>query len=385
MPSPALPPGHGWLPLAFGAIDVRGSAAFSAEAELLVLPARPGEALCLFGPAAALWRGLVETAPLAPSAATPDDDALLEQFHLADLATVGAAHPARIDTLRPPVLSSPLHELVYALVARVADEHGIRCVFVKGPALHLQGLRDREHSGDVDVWCDPARVEDLVAALQAWGWRRAADPWRGTTVHHTVTLTPERWGCEIDVHRRIPGLVLDDETSFDRVHRDATSMRFGSVDLLVPDPATHAVLAALHAVRPIIAAGAPTAFASSSAAELLSRAPGAVQRARDLGAVPALRRELEPLCAPGSLEADDVGTPHDWVWRQQPDHVRAYAMAMRPLPWRVRLRLVVRFLWPPDDVALASARQAGETPTSPRRARWARLRRGMREWIAARR
>ena len=45
-------------------------------------------------------------------------------------------------------------------VARVAASRGIRCVFTKGPALRLQGLRDREHSGDVDLWCDPARVED---------------------------------------------------------------------------------------------------------------------------------------------------------------------------------------------------------------------------------
>ncbi|MFN3949665.1 nucleotidyltransferase family protein [Microbacterium sp.] len=257
MPSPPLPPGHGWLPLAGGAIDVHDSTAFTPEAELLVVPSEPGEALCLFGPAADLWRRLVAAAPLPPSALTGDETALVEEFRAAGLATLGETHPARITVLRPPVLSSALHELVYALVARVAEAHGIRCVFVKGPALHLQGLRDREHSGDVDVWCDPARIDDLVVALEEWGWRRAADPWRGTTVHHTVTLAPRSWGCEIDVHRRIPGLVLDDATSFDLVHRDAIPMRFGSVDLLVPDPATHAVLAALHAVRPLIGAGPP--------------------------------------------------------------------------------------------------------------------------------
>lgn len=385
MPSPPLPPGHGWLPLAGGAIDVHDSTAFAPEAELLVVPSEPGEALCLFGPAAALWRRLVAAAPLPPSALTGDETALVEEFRAAGLATLGETHPARITVLRPPVLSSALHELVYALVARVAEARGIRCVFVKGPALHLQGLRDREHSGDVDVWCDPARIDDLVVALEEWGWRRAADPWRGTTVHHTVTLAPRSWGCEIDVHRRIPGLVLDDATSFDLVHRDAIPMRFGSVDLLVPDPATHAVLAALHAVRPLIGAGPPPPPAAAAARELLTRAPGSVHRAREMGAVPALRRVLDPLVAPGSLAADDVGTPRDWVWRQQPDHVRAYRMAMRSEPLPMRLRLVLRFLWPPDDVALASAQQAGETPSTPRRARWSRLRRGLREWLAARR
>jgi hypothetical protein len=380
-----VPPGHGWIPIAHGALDVSGSDGFAVGAEVLVLPTRPGEALCLVGEGAALWRRLVTAAPAAPGSFTPEQNAILAHLEDLGLVAVAASHPAQITVLRPPTLTSPLHELVYALVARVAAHHGIACVFTKGPALRLQGLRDREHSGDVDLWCDPTRIDELADALIAWGWNRAPDPWRGTTIHHTVTLAPERWGCEIDIHRRFAGLVLDDDRAFALVLRDAVPMSFGAVDVLFPAPATHAVLAALHAVRPEIGAGPRPPAASAAARAFLSRAEGSVARARELGAVPALRGELEPLAEPGSLDADAAGAPRDWEWRQQPDHVRAYWMAMRAVPWPMRARLILRFVWPPDDVALASARHAGHSATTPRRARWIRLRRGIRDWVWRRR
>ncbi|SDP06222.1 Uncharacterised nucleotidyltransferase [Microbacterium sp. ru370.1] len=382
---PSDPPVAEWIPIAAGALDVRDSASFAPEAEILVAPAEPGEAVCLIGEAAALWRRLVAAPRLPESAFDDDQNALLDDLRAAGLVALGPAHPAAVTTLRPPVLSSALHELVYAVVARVAAAHGIRCVFIKGPTLHHQGLRDREHSGDVDVWCDPPRIDDLATALEEWGWRRAADPWRGTTIQHTVTMAPGSWGCEVDVHRRLPGLVLDDSAAFEEVLRDAQTVRYGAVELLVPAPSTHAVLAALHTVRPVIGAGPRTTGHSAEAQRLLRAVGGTVERARALGAVPALRAELEPLAAPGTLDADATGTPRDWLWRSEPNHARAYWAAMREVPWSVRVRLVRRFVWPPDDVALASARQAGEPASSPTRARWARLRRGVRDWVATRR
>lgn len=381
----SLPPGHGWIPIANGALDVRGVEGFDADADVLVVPTRASEAICLVGEGAALWRRLVASAPAPPTAFTADEEEIVASFAELGLVVTAASHPARVSELHPPVLSSALHELVYALVARVAASRGIACVFTKGPALRLQGLREREHSGDVDLWCDPTRVEDLVDALRPWGWHRSPDPWHGTTIHHTVTLLPDRWGCEIDVHRRFPGLVLDDERAFQLVARDAAPLRFAGVDVLVPATGTHAVLAALHAVRPAIGAGPRTPDASAAAGVFLARAEDSVARARELGAVPALRWELEPLAPAGGLDADAGGVPRDWAWRQQPDRVRAYWMAMSTEPWPMRARLIARFIWPPDDVALASARLTGRVPTTARRARWARLGRGIRDWARRRR
>ncbi|WP_058625090.1 nucleotidyltransferase family protein [Microbacterium testaceum] len=377
------PPAHGWFAIAYGALDVEGSALFERGAEVLLVPAVPGDVLCLVGEGAALWRRLIDSAPVQEDAVSAAERVILSEMAQAGIVTRDATHPARVTQLAPPVLSSPLHELVYALTAQVAAEHGIRCVFTKGPALMLQGLREREHSGDVDVWCDPARWDDLAEALEPWGWAREPDAWRGTAVHHTATMRPERWGCEIDIHRRFPGLTIDDAAAFEIVLRDAEPLRFGAVDILVPRVSTHAVLAAIHAVRPVIGAGPRTRDISDGAARLLARAPDTLERARELGAVVALRDELAPLAAPGSLDADE-GTPRDWAWRAESSRVRAYWVAMRGLSWIVRARLVIRFVWPPDDIALASAHSAGDPTDDPTRARWSRLRRGVREWLHAR-
>ncbi len=73
--------------------------------------------------------------------------------------------------------------------------------------------------------------------------------------------------------------------------------------------------------------------------------------------------------------------PRDWAWRAQPDRAHAYWHALRAEPLAVRFRLLLRLIWPPDDVALASARRAGEPSASATRARLRRIRRGAREWL----
>jgi len=375
----ASPPAR-WTAIAAGALDVRGSTTFLPEAEVVLVPVRPGDVLCLTGEGADLWRQLVETGPLADEAVAPDTRAMLLEMDRMGIAGRDPAHPARVRRLDPPTLSSPLHELVYALTAHVAAEHGIPCVFVKGPALHRQGLRDREHSGDVDLWCAPDRWDHLAAALAAWGWHREPHPWYGAQAHHTATMRPTRWGCEIDVHRRMPGLTIDDETAFSIVRRDAVHLRFAGVDVLVPAADTHAVLAAVHAVRPEIGHGDRTPHARAAAVDVLSRAPGTVARARELGAVPVLRTELTTVAPDAELADDDHGTPRDWEWRGQPTRARAYWAALRDEPPISRIRYLIRTVWPSADVALASARRIGDTTTNAGRARYRRLARGIRDW-----
>lgn len=378
MPSP-VPSGPRWMAVAHGAIDIRGSSAFAPEAEILVVPVREAPPLCLVGAGAALWRRLITGEIITASSADADERALLEAFDAAGLAVLAEAHPARIVDVPPPVLSSPMHELVYALVARVAEARGIRCVFVKGPALHRQGLRDREHSGDVDVWCEPARRDELATALERWGWRREPDAWWGTEVHHSITLAPTEWGCEIDVHRRIPGLTMPDTEAFENVAHDAASLSYAGVRVRVPAVDAHAVLAAVTLVRPEIGGGTRTPAVSDAARDVLTSAPGSPARARELGAVPVLREELRALLPDDQL-ADD-GVPRDWWWRAQPDRAHAYWHALRTEPVSTRPRLLLRLIWPPDAVALASARRAGDPSTSATRARLHRIHRGLREWL----
>ncbi|MEV7873987.1 nucleotidyltransferase family protein [Microbacterium sp. NPDC089188] len=365
-----------WTAIAAGVLDVRASPTFGAEAEILLLPALPAEAFCLTSIGAALWRRLVEDGPLAPHHVSPAERALLEEMEEHAIVARDPTHRARVHRIDRPTMSSPFHELVHALVAHVADERGIRCVFIKGPTLHRQGLRTREHSGDVDLWCAPDRWDDLADALQAWGWEREPHPWRGAQAHHTITMKPTGWGCEIDVHRRMPGLTLDDADAFALLMRNAVAVRFAGAEVLVPRADAHAVLAALHAVRPEIGRPRP-AGAHAVAVDLLTRATGSIAAAREMGAVPALLDELREIDPGTDFSQDAGGTPRDWEWRRQPTRARAYWIALRDEPPLVLLRCAVRSLWAPDDVALASARRRGEPTTSVVRARYRRVKRGI--------
>lgn len=381
MPAPRHPD-EGWIPVAFGALDVHGRTDFVDGAEILVVPCSPADALCLVGEGAALWRRLVGRPPVPAVEFDDHDTAVLAQLGEAGLVVYARAHPAAVTRLDTPVLSSPLHELVYALVQRVAVSRGIPCVFVKGPVLHHQSLRDREHSADVDVWCDPARWDELVQALAPWGWTREPDPWWGTSVHHTATMVPSTWGCEIDVHRRFPGLTLDDDEAFAAVSAVTEPRVFAGTTVAVPRRGAHAVLSALHLMRPAV--GTPTDDAAARLAhEVLVRVPDAVENARGLGAASALLEQLRaafPGVDPGPVD----GVPRDWRHRSQPDRAHAYLAALGTLPLRERARVLLRLIWPPDDIALASARRAGETPASARHARVRRLVRGVRSFHATR-
>jgi len=377
-------PSNTWHAIAYGALDVTGVTGFDADIAALIVPAVAGDVIGLRRNGSELWQRLVGASQLATADVSEDEEAMLREFCDAGIASRFPDHPAAVRSVPHPTLSSPLHELVYALIANVARDRGIRVIFIKGPALYRQGIRAREHSGDVDVWCEPARVDELSAALEEWGWKREPDLWRGTPVFHSVTLTPLVWGCEIDIHRRVPGLTLDDPMAFDRLAAHATTVEYASFAVAIPNSADHAVLAALNDVRPQIGGGARSDRPSLAAVEILRAVDGSVDSARRLGAIPALRAELSHIVPSAWLDAD-VGVPRDWRWRERRSRVSAYFSATRSLPIRDRVAVIVRLLWPADDVALASARRAGDDASSAARAKWKRLGRGLRTLKSVRR
>ncbi|MFS0794998.1 nucleotidyltransferase family protein [Microbacterium sp. 1P10AE] len=378
----ALPPAStGWVAIAAGALDIAGFDTFGADAEILVLPAEPGEPFCLTGSGARLWRRLLTRGPVTPFG--EEEREMLDAMTALGIASRDPTHAARLTRVDRPRLSSPLHELAYALTARTAAARGIPCVFIKGPALHHQGLREREHSGDVDVWCPPSRWDDLADALSAWGWSREPDPWRGTSIHHTATMIPGEWGCEIDIHRRVPGLTLADADAFDAVVRGSETVVYAGVEVRIPRVEVHAVLAAVHTVRPEIGAGPRSAAASTTAAALLAAAEGSGEWACELGAVPVLEQELAGLLPEETIALHRHGIPHDWAWRAEPDRIRAYWKALLGESLPTRVRVLWRFVWPPEDMVLTSARHAGDMGVSPVAARWRRFVRGVRNLRAA--
>ena len=78
--------------------------------------------------------------------------------------------------------------LGYALVARLAEDVGVRLLAIKGPVLALQGLRAERTSVDIDVLVEPAGLVASTAALEPIGLaRRAASTARpGIVPRHSV-------------------------------------------------------------------------------------------------------------------------------------------------------------------------------------------------------
>lgn len=368
-----------WIAIGLGATDLRGADVGDSRAETAIIPVRPAEPVAITGAVAGLWRRLV-AGPVEDSELTEDERALVRDFASYGIASDGPDDPARISTVQAPWLVSFIHELVYVLVARVAMQEGLRVVFIKGPIEYRQGLRTRRHSGDVDVWVEPGGIPRLVRAMEPWGWAVRSDPWEGTTVNHTTTLKPGAWGCEVDLHRHFPGCALSVDRAFAVLCEHTESMSFCGVQVEVPTAAAHSVIVALHLTRPEVGQiTSPQQIAAATSA-LATSGVEAATFARDFGAEAAL---LGPLRAafPEQTFEPSYGLPANWTWRAQPNLLRSYLKGLHMVPAGQRPRTALRLLWPPDDVALDSEMQAGETFANPLMARLGRLRRGIRNLL----
>lgn len=140
--------------------------------------------------------------------------------------------------------------LGHALVARLADSLGIRVFFIKGPASVIQGLREAKISADVDVFVDPARIDDLLQGLHERGWRqRPVDPDGRTFPKHSVTVHHAAWPCCIDVHFRFPGMERAADECFKALWENTVHMQLARQRLRVPKKTLGILFLALHALR----------------------------------------------------------------------------------------------------------------------------------------
>ncbi|MFK0006906.1 nucleotidyltransferase family protein [Paenarthrobacter sp. NPDC090520] len=337
----------------------------------MLLATQPSEPMGLAGGPAGLWHRLVAAA-VPDSDLNADDRALVREFEAAGIASRDVAHPARVHQLNVPWLSSPVHEMVYSLVGSIARDHGIDAVCIKGPMLHRQGLREREHSSDVDVWVDPARLEQLCSVLESWGWNGKADQWTGLTFNHSVALEPRPWGCEIDVHRHVPGCSESDPVVFARLLRGSVKTDFAGVPVLTPDLPTHAVIFALHDLRPESRHSKASGHAEELAEILRLGGRPALEFSQDVRATAVLEPSLR-LAFPEVSFAVDHEPPLNWRWRESKGWWRAYMMIFRSLQPRERLRFIKRAVWPQADVLAASEARAGRSTMSLVGARFRRF------------
>lgn len=335
-----------WIALANGALDIRDHELGTAGGEIIATPAVPGLPRFLHGVGARLWRRMVD-APLEDEILSGEEREILEEMASLGLASTDSAHIARVVRLPKPWLESPLHELVYALIARVAVQLDVECLFVKGPTLFAQGLRTRSHSGDVDCWVRPGAERDLAEAMKAWGWVPAYSAFTGTPVLHSLTLRAGSWGCAIDVHSWFPGMVVPPAVAFDYV-RDRSSPRgFAGVEVLTPDRRMHAVISALHESRPL-SGSLPSAAQLDHATRTLDLfgAEDILPIVQELHAGYALRTPIERAFPGSQVDLGAQEVPPDWRWRLSRGKVQTYVNALRALPISAWPRTLYRLAWP---------------------------------------
>ena len=135
-------------------------------------------------------------------------------------------------------------------MARVAEDAGIRVLFIKGPILAMQGLRPERPSVDVDVLVDPSRFDEMQERLREVGWRIEV-PSTGPHVmtFHSKAYRHDNWPCEIDVHDRFPGFFADPQDVFEALWARRTTATIAGRDVPCPDVLGNAAIAALHSLR----------------------------------------------------------------------------------------------------------------------------------------
>lgn len=352
-------PAKTWRSVAVGALDLVGHPIGEEGYELLLLPINAGAPAYLWGDGAATWRRLLEH-PAADETLDEHTSDVVRQLEEMGLATASPDVDRGAVELSPPWLRSPQHELVYALLAEVARQNAIEIVFIKGPALHAQGLRAREHSGDVDCWVRPGNEVRLAEAMVAWGWTPLYSAFLGTGVPHSLTLQPAEWGCAIDVHSRFPGMAISPEVAFEYVQARSEFRAYAGVRVRTPSRSEHAVITALHELRPTHGRQPNPVQAANARHALEAAGHDTIRSANDLGAGYVLRQVLREAYGESSIDGLATPRPEDWAWRSA-SGPRRYVKAFLTVPWRHRARVLGRLIWPSTAMML-SVEDAPDAP-----------------------
>lgn len=355
-----------WVPVGRGVLDISDSARSGHDAELAITPVRPGDCIALSDGPADLWRSLI---------GGRDEDSfdeqeldLLRAFHEYGIAAP-APHPLTVSELRTPWMSSPQHELVYALLAHVLQDEAIEGVFIKGPVEYVQGLRHREHSGDVDVWIHHSQVQRLAEAMKPWGWTLRSDVF----ISHSRTLIPETWGCAIDVHTRFPGMATDPEEAFKILMQNTQPWEFAGISVSVPSRPLAAVIRALHDLRPSGRDPLTPAKTEEAARTLKLAGPDAILVARELGALAPLAESFQMAFPEEEIDLRDVSWPDNWHSLAAPNLAVGLVRSLRATAPGDRLAALFRLVWPDRRTAIESAARSGHPTDNALAARAIRM------------
>lgn len=199
-----------------------------------------------------------------------------------------------MDGLTTTAIPLPVRiELCRAAVQVMADRHGLRMLHIKGAAVHRSIRPIARSGGDVDVICDPQRIDMMHDSLLSHGWTLYSTFEDGSPFGHAQTYWHRDWGY-LDLHRRFPGIGVDDGVAFELLWAERGEHICAGRPVAVPSPDAQMVLLMLNAAR----------GSEDHGGELMRlwEVQSTQERARRLALVTRLRAEVAFAAATGRLE-----------------------------------------------------------------------------------
>jgi len=145
-------------------------------------------------------------------------------------------------------------QLAHAAVQAISDRQGLDIVHIKGAALDVS-LAPRNPDGsvarlssDADVWVRPSQIRRFVALLSAAGWKQVVRFEDGSAFEHASTFWHHYLGY-LDVHRRFPGITLDERRAFELLWEERTATDIAGYPCTVPSLVAQRLIVALHVAR----------------------------------------------------------------------------------------------------------------------------------------
>lgn len=138
--------------------------------------------------------------------------------------------------------------LAHACVQWIAESAQVRVLHIKGQAIDEEIRALRGGGSDVDIVVAPAELPRFEAALRSAGWTLYTTFRSGSVFGHAATYYHPSWGTA-DVHRWIPGLDRDPQSSFEYLWADRLTRMLGGLPCAVPSDDHHRLVLLLHAAR----------------------------------------------------------------------------------------------------------------------------------------
>lgn len=317
------------------------------------------------------------SAPQPPASATGDVPTWTDRVREMQSVIERVSPPEREDTAPSPdgsnVPTTVRVRLGHAAVQRVAAEHGLDLLHIKGDALDESLVHPGRRATDADVLVRPEHVQQVLAACTAAGYRPVGRFATSSPFEHSTTLWHELWG-HLDVHRLYPGIGLAPEEAFEALWSARGHMPIAGVDCPVPAVTDQICVLVLHAGRSV--------SGGQATADVTHAWHGA-----DATTQSAVRARVEQLhaqvaFAAGLGELDTLPPSHErdlWAAVTRPGRVQEWRARIAAAPdLRSKARLLARApLVNTDHLATRLGRRP--TPLEVAAAFVDRLRRGARE------